>query len=84
VVPMMNAEEVRSRQDLVLFLDEFAAAARVGQVPVENTDSVELLEAASRWVQDMDGFFLNRGEEVPTSPTWQLIAMVFAASSVYE
>jgi hypothetical protein len=32
----------------------------------------------------LDGYFLNRGEEVPSAPSWQLIAMIFAASLVHE
>jgi len=80
----MKADEVRSREDLVRFLTELSGEVRAGRVTVANATTADLLESASGWVEDMDGYFLHRGEEVPSAPSWQLIAMIFDASLVYE
>jgi hypothetical protein len=80
----MDTQNVRSRSDLVRFLANLSAEVEGGRVTVEPASIADLLDGATRWVADMDGFFLNRGEEPPSSPTSELIAMVFAASLVYE
>ena len=28
----------------------------------------------ARWIDDMDGYLMNRGEEVPTEMSWSLFA----------
>jgi len=43
-----------------------------------------LLEAASAWVTDMDGYFLNQGRPIPDSPSWALIATILSAALIYE
>jgi hypothetical protein len=80
----MEAESVRTRDDLAAYLAELAGKARGGEVAVENADSVAFLEAASAWVADMDGYFLNRGEPVPQHPSWSLVAMIVSAGLAYE
>lgn len=32
----------------------------------------------------MDGYFRNRGGEVPEQPSWSLIAAMLRAATVYE
>ena len=65
------------------------AAARpllllVGRHPADNASAADLLEAASAWIDDMDGYFANRGEASPAAASWGLIAHIFAASLIYE
>jgi hypothetical protein len=79
----MNPAEVESRADLVRFLAELSKDVESG-MEVENDSADRLLEAASAWINDYDGYFMNRGEPVPESPDWKLIALIFAASLVYE
>lgn len=47
-----------------------------------------LVRRPNRWcvrmVGDMDGYFMNRGEEMPAAATWKLVAMIFAASLNYD
>jgi hypothetical protein len=84
VVAVISTEDVRSREDLVRFFADLSEEIYAGRATLENATSGDLVEAASRWVQDMDGFFFNRGEEVPSEPSWELIAQIIAASLVYE
>jgi hypothetical protein len=32
----------------------------------------------------MDGYFKNRGEKVPDTPTWQTLAQMLLAARMYE
>jgi hypothetical protein len=36
------------------------------------------------WVDDIDGYFRNRGEAVPVQPTWKTLGQILLAAKVYE
>jgi len=76
----MAPDEVSNRDDLVRFLGEMSTQVESFQ----NQPLGVFLEAASGWLADMDGYFHNRGEPVPESPDWSLLAAVFAAAAVYD
>jgi hypothetical protein len=80
----VDARSVLTREDLVRYLDDLSKNVRAGEHKVENVDAAGLLQAASAWVEDMDGYFRNRDEPIPESPDWSLIASIFAAALVYE
>lgn len=80
--PRLNA--IQTREDLSVFLRDLSGRLREGRFPVENSDPAAFADAAGRWVRSMDGFFMNRGEEVPASPDWSMIAAVICAGLVYE
>jgi len=80
----VDAHSVQTREDLVRYLAELSERVRAGSVRVDNVDTADLLEAASAWVDDMDGYFINRGERVPQSPDWSLVASIFTAALIYE
>jgi hypothetical protein len=82
--PDPEVEAIRSREDLAEFLVRLSTKVREGTFPMENTASPDLVNAAGRWVRAMDGFFMNRGEEVPEVPDWAMIAAVFCAALMYE
>ena len=75
---------VTSREDLSNFLLELARNVSEGRFPMENETSVDYVRAAAYWVRSMQGFFANRGEEMPETPDWKMIAMIFSAAFVYE
>ncbi len=50
----------------------------------ENADLGPFLEAMSAWIEDMDGYYRNRGEAVPNRPDWSTLAEILAAARVYE
>lgn len=75
-----RADDVESRDDLVRFLAHLSS----GATSFENRDLGVFLEAASGWLGDLDGFFLNQGLNTPESPSWKLVAQIFAAAAVYE
>ncbi|MGI9822070.1 DUF7660 family protein [Agromyces sp. Marseille-Q5079] len=73
-----------SRAELVEFLGGLSASIADEPERWENADLPSFLSAWATWLEDMDGYFLNRGENVPTSPSWQLIAQMLLAARVYE
>jgi hypothetical protein len=55
-------------------------AARAGKI--NSVDSY--LEALTGWVEDMDGFYANRSEEMPKDINWDVFAGALSAAAVYE
>lgn len=79
-----DPQAVRSREDLAQFLRNLAQDLRLRPETWENADLGSFLEAMSAWVDDLDGYYRNRGEAVPTQPDWKTIAEIVAAARVYE
>ena len=72
---MLTPDAVVSRLDLVAFIEGMSREA--SEWP--NNELDVFLEALSAWIGDMDGWFHNRGEHVPSQPDWRL-----TAATVYE
>ena len=79
-----QVEAVRSREDLAAVVRSLVRQHADGQGNWENTDLGAYLEALAAWVEDMDGYFLNRGERTPSQPSWKTIAQILAAARIYE
>lgn len=72
------------RAELAGFLDQLADSLLEEPERWENDTLESFLRGWSAWLVDMDGYFLNRGEPVPDTPSWQLIAQMLLAARVYE
>lgn len=80
----LSAEPVQSRSDLVEFVRQLHAHLRQAPERWENRDLNAYLESLAAWLEDIDGYFKGRGEPVPDSPSWSLIAQMLQAASIYE
>lgn len=80
---VLEADAVHSRETFCAFLEGLAGRVRAGS-PVPNDTLDSFLGGVAGWAADMDGYFQNRGEEVPAEPSWQLLAHLLAAGLVYE
>ncbi len=81
----MTAQELpATREELAQFVRQLAREAEGADLDWENSTVGTYLEAMSAWIDDLDGYFHNRGEEVPEQPTWPLVAMMLSAARVYE
>ncbi len=78
------ANAVNTRQDFMEFLDALCEELPLAPDHWSNTTLEEYLEAARAWTSSFDGYFLNRGESVPSEPSWRLFAMILAAARMYE
>jgi hypothetical protein len=84
VSPEGSVQSVVSRSDLARFIDQLADSLVVEPDTWENGSLESFLRAWSAWLSDMDGYFINRGQAIPESPSWKLIAEMLLASRVYE
>lgn len=75
---------VESRADLVNFLNLLRRDCEMRVSEWENRSVPDFLSALAAWTDDMEGYFSNHGEQMPTEPTWKLIALMLAAARVYE
>jgi hypothetical protein len=73
-----------SREDFVQFARGLAEQFRLRPEEWENRDPASYLEAMAAWVEDMDGYYQNRGETVPSQPTWNTLRDILEAAKVYE
>jgi hypothetical protein len=78
-----SVDEIASRADFISFLQAMQSELDEHPEEWENRDLKSFLAAAAAWVEDMDGFFLGRGEDTP-SPDWRAVAHMLAAARHYE
>jgi hypothetical protein len=78
------AYAVRTREDLIKFIGELHKDLNVNSAGWENQTLDQFLEAMKGWVEDMDGVVQNRGEPLPASAEWRLVARLLYAGKTYE
>lgn len=79
-----RASRKMTRNELAGFVDQLADSLLESPESWENDTIERFLRAWSAWLNDMDGYFLNQGQAVPESPSWQLVAQMLLAARVYE
>ncbi len=79
-----RAQEPMTRGDFEAFLKEFADSLATDPTSWTNASLDQFLDGVSGWLADMDGYFANRGEPVPSEPSWRLFAQALLAGRVYE
>ena len=77
-------DKIETRQDFIDFVHLLMNDLQNNGDKWENPDLPRYLEALASWTEDMDGYFLNKGEEPPQHPTWKLFAEILIAASIYE
>lgn len=77
-------ETIDSREDLAAFIDRLRDDLRESPEDWENPELDRYLDALGAWTAAMDGYFQNRGEPVPQTPSWRLIATMLLAAKMYE
>jgi len=75
---------IRSRADLVAFVRDLALDFRARPGDWENQAPDAYLEALAAWLEDMDGYYRNRGEAIPQEPSWKTLGEALIAAKVYE
>ena len=77
-------EEIRSRADFINFIHALRQNLVEKPGEWENRDLPAFLDALAAWVEDMDGYYRNRGQAVPDQPTWLTLGHMLLAAKVYE
>lgn len=81
---LKEIENVHGREDLVVFLRSTLQDLKVNPSSWNNSDLTSFLEAMIAWIEDMDGYYLNKNLTPPTQPTWNTLAEIIAAARIYE
>jgi hypothetical protein len=79
-----QAEKIHTRDDLVLFIRHLVQDLRTCPQRWENISLESYLAAMAAWLQDIDGYYHNRGETVPQHPTWKHVGETLLAARMYE
>ena len=75
-------EEIKTKDDLVLFLQLLLEDFRENINEWENVTLADYLEALAAWLHDSDGFYQKRGEKL--RPSWKMMGEIFLAAKYYE
>lgn len=79
-----QAEKIHTRDDLTLLIHHLVQDLRTCPERWENTNLEAYLAAMAAWLQDMDGYYHNRGEPAPQHPTWKHVGEILLAARIYE
>jgi hypothetical protein len=79
-----DVEKIRTRQDFISFLRSIKKDYSKNISSWENKDIETFLEAMASWVEDMDGFYINKGLPVPGKPDWKVFADILMGGKLYE
>lgn len=79
-----QVDRIESRQDLIVFIEALRENLLRNADDWENPTLERFLAALAAWTTDMDGYFRNRGEQIPSQPTWRLIGSMLYAAKIYE
>ncbi len=79
-----NPENIETREDLVKFIGVLANESSSSSKNWENDDLPSFLEAMAAWIEDMDGYYQNKGEPMPSQPSWKTIGEILKAATRYE
>ncbi len=75
---------IRTKQEFVSFVYDLSQSYKSDPKSWENKDLGTFLEALAAWTDDMEGYYINHKQPVPTQPDWQTIADMLQAAKVYE
>ena len=79
-----QVEKMQTRDDFVMFMHHLVRDLRTYPERWENATLEAYLGTIAAWVQDMDGYYHNRGEQIPPHPTWKHVGEIFLAARIYE
>ncbi|GAA5504553.1 hypothetical protein Dxin01_04331 [Deinococcus xinjiangensis] len=69
---------IATREDFALYVSNLSREEEA------SPEIASFLEAMSAWTEDMDGYYANRGEEIPEMPSWRMFAEIVTAALSYE
>jgi hypothetical protein len=84
---MNNFEQtnwIKTREDLARFVKELCKEYTEVPNSWENDTLQLFLAALAAWTEDMDGYYINQNQPVPTTPDWKTLAQMLAAARSYE
>jgi hypothetical protein len=81
---MNKLNSVTSAETLAEFILALKLDWELNEPEWENRELPVFLEAASAWVEDMDGYYTNQGKELNKENKWRVFADILYAAKMYE
>ncbi len=81
---MEKIKEIKTKKDFVSFVYKLSQDYNNNSEMWQNKDLGSFLEALAAWTDDMEGYYLNQGQQIPENPDWQIIANMLMAAKMYE
>ncbi|ETX07082.1 MAG: hypothetical protein ETSY2_13265 [Candidatus Entotheonella gemina] len=79
-----QVQKIQTRDEFVIFVHHLLQDLHERPEQWKNASLEAYLEAVASWVQDMDGYYRNRGEKAPKHLTWQHLGEILLAAKIYE
>ncbi len=79
-----QVEAVRTREDFVRFVAALREHLNAHGEDWENAGLAGYLEALGAWTGSLHHAYANAGQVLPEQPSWQLVARMLWAASMYE
>lgn len=79
-----RVDHITTREDFVTFVRRLVNSLEENPADWENRDLRAFLEAMAAWVEDMDGYYENRGEPIPQQLDWKTLGQILLAARIYE
>lgn len=73
----MMLGKIKNKNDFLKFMDTYIST-------IKELSIKDYLESISAWVEDMNGYYINSGEEIPQNINWGFMATLFYVGSIYE
>lgn len=77
-------DNVDSKEKLLEFLYYLQRDFKENQDEWENIKIEDYLAAITAWIDDCEGVYQNKGEEIPKNISWNFIAQALLAAAYYE
>jgi len=75
---------IQTREEFIEFVKNLRCEIVNNPDSWENNTLPLYLEAICSWVEDMDGYYLNRGEVPPANVPWRVLGDILRAATLYE
>ncbi len=69
-------DTISSKEDLAVLIDWLQQDWEGSGGEWENPDIGRYLAAMAAWLRDIDRYYRNVGQPIPTTPTWKTIAEI--------
>ena len=77
----MDINTINSIKNKYEFLDFLRVLSKIDN---EKRDIKDYLESVISWVEDMEGFYNNTNQNIPSNINWSFIATLFYVGKIYE
>lgn len=75
---------VRSKQDLVDFIDNLVSRMDSGGEKIDNYRTRDFIDALASWIESSDSLYRNFGIDPSEVKCWELVADGVAAALIYD